>query len=439
MSRPCVNDFYYRMTPSFAQFCSWFLVGSSTLVIGSLLGWLRNYHHPHLRHRNFIFAFIISTGIFLFISVSNLYKSHILDIVDSNYTEYKLIYNCEIQTFNYKSMIALPTMAQAVRLFLWHRKAAYNRKLAAYFETVSFESLKLEEEEDGTVADPEKRKLLNLRDNYSTSSARNKLLLKCVLPVLLYGLIFAYVSCPSSGRCLYDPGKYPLLSLGGFISNAIFFLFFLVCLYKAYRTIIKYPDPFGVIKEIIRESCFSVLGVTVYMFFQFTDILDIYNPEKDYYFSYLTIVEVALLMTVTYPVIVSYFRQETYYSGRLGLKEVLEKDIGLKVFKEHLIYEFAVEDLLFYEDVVRWQKVNTKFDSEECKAQAKEIFKSWLQEEAFAGIEVTKITLLKVERKLEEGDVSRTLFDECIEEVLHRLEISSFPRFQQSKLYEGLL
>eukprot|EP01080_Neovahlkampfia_damariscottae_P010222 gene10222-2642_t len=119
--------------------------------------------------------------------------------------------------------------------------------------------------------------------------------------------------------------------------------------------------------------------------------------------------------------------------------KIMEDDELRQYFKAYMRTEYAVEPILFYEDV----RVFQHFLSDQDRYyKAVEICESYLRSTSDLEINVSgklkKILAQELKLSKETGNVNTDIFDEMVKHICDTLLIDTFPRFHVSKIYEEL-
>jgi len=106
---------------------------------------------------------------------------------------------------------------------------------------------------------------------------------------------------------------------------------------------------------------------------------------------------------------------------------------GKESFKQFLVREFSVENLMFYTEVQYYKKIEEESD---LKETAKTIHETYVELGAPFEINIEMEIRNQVAEQLNSGKPTVNIFDEAEKAVLHVMREESFPRFKKSRLYQ---
>jgi hypothetical protein len=139
----------------------------------------------------------------------------------------------------------------------------------------------------------------------------------------------------------------------------------------------------------------------------------------------------------------SIFERKTFNPFRTTQKEqikmvnFLQNSKWRQYLKEHMRLEFAVEGILFYEDIEVFKAL--KIDKERL-TKVIEIKNSYLMEMSQLEINVSghlkKIFFEEIEEAKDSGKIDKNIFDGMLEHVANTIMSDSFPRFEHSKFID---
>jgi regulator of G-protein signaling len=112
--------------------------------------------------------------------------------------------------------------------------------------------------------------------------------------------------------------------------------------------------------------------------------------------------------------------------------EFLTNKDAKEVFKQFLVREFSVENLMFYTEVQYFKKLT---DQEEIEETSNQIYETYVQAGAPFEINISADKRSKVEQFVKSKPVPLDAFFEAEKAVYTAMEKESFPRFQKNKLY----
>ena len=110
------------------------------------------------------------------------------------------------------------------------------------------------------------------------------------------------------------------------------------------------------------------------------------------------------------------------------------------VHKTFLVQEFSVENILFFNEVSHFQRID---DEEELYSQAHSIYKQYLETnkaplEVNLPASIAKDISERIQEIREGRSTKSDIFDECQEAIYKLMESDSFPRFLKSKVCKEL-
>jgi hypothetical protein len=106
---------------------------------------------------------------------------------------------------------------------------------------------------------------------------------------------------------------------------------------------------------------------------------------------------------------------------------------GKEHFKQFLVREFSVENLMFYTEVQYYKKID---DENDLKETAKTIHETYVELGAPFEINIDNGIRTQVAEALSSGKPTTTTFDAAEQAVLTVMREESFPRFKKSRLYQ---
>lgn len=125
---------------------------------------------------------------------------------------------------------------------------------------------------------------------------------------------------------------------------------------------------------------------------------------------------------------------------------------GMRAFALHLVNEFAVESIKFYEEVTLWKKGTTgggasKYANIEAKLSwAKLIYDSYLKPSSVLQLNISSLQQEKIDHFFELPMQNSEEFSQQLDDVFNQalkesviLMTGSWPRFIQSKLYKDYM
>jgi len=122
-------------------------------------------------------------------------------------------------------------------------------------------------------------------------------------------------------------------------------------------------------------------------------------------------------------------------SGKISFEEILSSPIGREHFKQFLVREFSVENLMFYTEV---DYFTTLTDQSEIRENAKSIFETYVDSGAPFEIHIDQKERDECQKTLE-SNLSVNAFNNAKKSVFNSMQENSYPRFMKSKLYRDML
>jgi hypothetical protein len=119
--------------------------------------------------------------------------------------------------------------------------------------------------------------------------------------------------------------------------------------------------------------------------------------------------------------------------SKLSLTEILEDDSKRKFLKSFATREYSVENIIFYEEVMKFQKM----DQEERKKKSKLMSDFFFNSDSIYEINTTKKMKDDVELNFEESPAE--LFDEILRDIVLNTISNTYDRFIFSDLYKEMI
>eukprot|EP00924_Labyrinthula_sp_SR-Ha-C_P002616 snap_masked-scaffold_13-processed-gene-1.36-mRNA-1 protein AED:1.00 eAED:1.00 QI:0/0/0/0/1/1/2/0/399 len=213
----------------------------------------------------------------------------------------------------------------------------------------------------------------------------------------------------------------------------------------------EYQDPFNIILELQLSIMPPIVLVGLYLYFILSDRfslqthLDVSNPDSTVDFQYELLLEYACLYLTAvliwwpgaYVLFQSLIFSRRVESTGLTLLSILQDPEGKDLFREHLISEFSVENLYFYEAASLWRDQYHEIAHRYHYRTAQKLFNTMIRREVQLQINISDQVYQEIEDELLSGRVSESLFDNAIDQVFDLMDFDSFPRFKQSADYKA--
>eukprot|EP00761_Pharyngomonas_kirbyi_P012548 gb/GECH01012575.1/.p1 GENE.gb/GECH01012575.1/~~gb/GECH01012575.1/.p1 ORF type:complete len:522 (+),score=103.63 gb/GECH01012575.1/:1-1566(+) len=113
----------------------------------------------------------------------------------------------------------------------------------------------------------------------------------------------------------------------------------------------------------------------------------------------------------------------------------LTDSAGRECFKQFLIREFSVENLLFWIEVEQFKKVS----GDEMNQIANQIFETYIMYGSAFEINIDDELSAGIRERIHNGNISSDMFDEVQDYIYHAMQADSFERFKQSNLYKNFM
>eukprot|EP00924_Labyrinthula_sp_SR-Ha-C_P006881 snap_masked-scaffold_8-processed-gene-3.48-mRNA-1 protein AED:1.00 eAED:1.00 QI:0/0/0/0/1/1/2/0/537 len=452
---PCMNEQLLRTSDGFRIFSLLYFTFFICLFAVSLGFWFVKRKDPYLEKRSFFDACLIVFGGLCNLIATSFVRTTAEEFKTSGFETYSFIQKCGVVTTVYNLIIPVLLSVQFIRVFQWLQNIKLNESLSKFHEKNSRFFMKeietratakpsLTTSSLTTTFDKDKSEIIELMF-FTRRRVKVFLLLILLLISFIYALIPAFYSCPEMGlteKCrANDVSNISVITiLFNGLPTVLFFWFF----YFVRKLSQKYPDPFEFLTEITEAffigTVLSLLSIVLVVL----DFGDIYNEEKPYRFDYGVISGVGVMLfvirSITIPVYRVYKLSQLTKEKSLHLDALLSTPTGAKFFRSHLVYEFSVENLNFYETVNAWKQNYRKFINP--KKSAKNIYNRFISEKAMETGQVNLSYEIKetIRRRIEEENgVDVDIFDEALEEVYMLMSNDSYGRFQNTETFKGFM
>eukprot|EP00924_Labyrinthula_sp_SR-Ha-C_P012976 augustus_masked-scaffold_12-processed-gene-5.2-mRNA-1 protein AED:1.00 eAED:1.00 QI:0/-1/0/0/-1/1/1/0/481 len=443
----CVFQPYFRMTDGLAAFSYAQFAVSTSIIVLTLVFWYRNRNHPYLLYRNFYLTCLLGVACFVNVVNQSFNRATFPDFRDSNFTDWDGLHSCEVETFLTNLTIPLALVVLGVRLYRWWLNVKYNEKLSEFFQEknrtnqvkTNGASTALE---SATVTSSSLEQLRKMRRQKGFKTLFLISAVGCVLSCI-YSFATAYLNCPISGSCtIYDSDNSE--SITSLLLNALPTLGYLILVYFVQKAKRNYPDPMNLLAEMILGLSLPLLLVVIYVLLRLPDVFDLIDSEKPYNFSYGIVTDLAILtafiILATLPTVQSYKKQQTNAAQDISLTDILKTKTGEGLLRNHLIFEFSIDNLNFYLTATRWREgLTDNIISEKDRKAAINIFRRWIKPGSPFEVNLSYSTVQQVRKSIDKGDIDVLLFDEAIEDIFTLMSTDSLPRFKKSVYFHDFI
>eukprot|EP00924_Labyrinthula_sp_SR-Ha-C_P016852 snap_masked-scaffold_6-processed-gene-16.32-mRNA-1 protein AED:1.00 eAED:1.00 QI:0/0/0/0/1/1/2/0/463 len=430
---------YFRMTQGLATF--------SYILFVTIALWVYNYNHPSLKYRSFPLMLLFTYGVLINIFEQSLNRATFIEYAESNFTEFDLLHQCEFEVFHSNITVPIAILVFGLRLYKWYRNVLYNQALAKYFSTRDklniFSNTTSTKTSEADTMSSHLTELQTLKEKGSTKRVVKITILGIILTILYCGTL-AVISCPITDACLYeDNSTEALIGLGFNLLPGFSYFVFLYYIRKARKT---YPDPFNVLKETQIGFSIPIFLAFIYAVLRFSDAFDVLDENKDFYFSYGIIIDIGILLAfivlLTIPVFKSFSSsKEKQINQSISLNEVLTNETGRKLFRNHLVFEFSVDNLNFYLAAKNWKEYfqlnPDKKNSME--KSARNLYNRWLKRGSMFEVNLGYLDIEIVKKRIDSGNFSIDMFDDTIDGIYSLMSLDSFTRFQNTEVFKGYI
>ena len=434
----CQHSSVGQVTDGLALYSLVFSIVSFSILAFSLLAWIVNRNLPYLRKRSSTQIALLTTS-----WVCNLLAG---PVSRASLKSPSILNSCVLINLTFSMVIPAFLGPQVIRLILFRNRVKYNRKLSETFTNTSdsrgqFELLTVRSPGE-PIRDETKSQIDRLR--YKASPRFGVVLAAAgfVFSVLLC-VAFTLFSCPQLGvaKDCFVASMDTLLTVLLFMFPAIIFF---ILLLKFSREVRKYPDPFGILHEIKTVFMFGLPLCILSIVLMMINPGDFNIEGEPYRFDYTLLFDVAFLLVFCYSIPYQIYRarksRKQDFDHSVSFKAVLDNPIGRQLFRQHLINEFSVENLNFYEAVEIFKETFNRDEKRYLSRGkfAKNLFSRYLARRHVTQVNVSDAIIRNLASKME-GDnfeVKVDLFNEAAEEVYSLMENDSFRRFQNTAEYK---
>eukprot|EP00924_Labyrinthula_sp_SR-Ha-C_P006826 snap_masked-scaffold_8-processed-gene-1.34-mRNA-1 protein AED:1.00 eAED:1.00 QI:0/-1/0/0/-1/1/1/0/478 len=445
----CIREETFRISDELAAFSMIYFIFFVSIITLSLLLWFIKRAHPYLAKRSFFpEVILIALAGYSNLLASAYRRGTSPSYVDSGFKRHALVHDCVFFSFTYNLTVPLLLLSQFARVFHWLLYMKFNKLLSEYQEKVTRQIQRERVKRctaisSTTVASPTQdkdyQKILSFK-KYTSATFKTSLLTFLLLISITYALAPAIMNCPSLGvaqECTISDST--INSFVGVFFNAFPTALFIAFLLVQRKLANKYPDPFGILNEI---NMFFQVGLSITLtgiFFAIVDPFDIYDEDKSIHFDYGIIAGIGImasvLISVTLPIYKVYSPKVLKIEYSVPLTELLSSPSGAKLFRSHLIYEFSVENLNFYETARAWKKEFSHISNP--VPSAKNLYKRYISDEAVAKGQVNLGYDVKqrIQDSISKNEVYSDLFDEAINQVYALMSSDSYSRFMRTETF----
>eukprot|EP00924_Labyrinthula_sp_SR-Ha-C_P003965 snap_masked-scaffold_3-processed-gene-9.6-mRNA-1 protein AED:1.00 eAED:1.00 QI:0/-1/0/0/-1/1/1/0/450 len=272
------------------------------------------------------------------------------------------------------------------------------------------------------------------------STKRNQVKLDRLKPILVGASLVVLVSFLSYSEC--DRGMFADVCANQF--GISFFLPHMIASFigvglsvYVQRLARTMPDPYLVLREIRNGFLLAVASA-------FAVVLSMILPRKNedgvavglsWFGLHMVLISMAYANSTVAPLIVVWVFRTQGVTPKISLEEVLASKTGTKLFRGYLVHEFSVENLNFYENVMKWKNNFQTMEIHVREDIAKALFARFMGGKDFL-INVSDSVIVKTKTKFEVNEITFQIFDEALTEIFRIMKQDSFPRFAKTKLFK---
>jgi hypothetical protein len=209
------------------------------------------------------------------------------------------------------------------------------------------------------------------------------------------------------------------------------------------------PDPLHILRDFkyayIGGIVVGVPGVIGFMIDEFINF-----PYENAVFSWDWLLVIGMdwyfFVTFTLPAIHAWrFRRIVQVESKSDLPALLNNLHFQKLFRDHLVSEFSVENLIFYNQVNSFKDHYGDFEDAELSRVAFQTYSLFIQQGSLMEVNISSIQRERLDRFFESTsqkgafnvtDIPKDIFDESQNEILLLMDKDSFHRFKNSKVYQ---
>ena len=259
--------------------------------------------------------------------------------------------------------------------------------------------------------------------------------------IVIVNSIYIYYWKGCTG-CLLGPVEFVISSVSG-----VFFVFIDVRVISFLILAPKNDDTLGILKEIRLTVAFLFLLIYPPCIMLMADPWLLITVTGKFSWEWLSFfgAQVLHFFPVTYRIIQTWKQQHNFQARTSASDKCIEEMLEMindaqaeKSFRKHLINEFNVEHLRFYEEVQHFRVGYPKFSNKQRVLFAKRIYESFIPSTVFMQINISADLRSQMGKKIEDaetrGDIEVDFFSKAEQEVLLMLR-DSFLRYKQSHTY----
>lgn len=478
----CLSPLLERTSLGYRVYSAVFALTSFALAFASFAYWFKYRRLPYLKKRNVLQVAFSTIGWLASLFSGAIHRASTADV--------SVLNSCALTNVAYALVIIAIIIPDTVRLILFHNRVLLNQKLSSEFEKVQ------ESRQSNTASLRISNTMRSGAISFSESSlgSSNSMFLKVkrmrVLASDKFGLFlssFALVLALGSAslyavaNCTNDACKFAAIdtfeTLTYFLLPLLIVIVFLVL---GIRKVRNYPDPFGIIREIKHGLLLACFFLVPGILLSFIDPGG-FQQQEPLRFEYAFLVDIGVLVfflyTVPYQVYLAKKVGEKSLETTVSFDDIMRSSNGRSLFRKHLISEFSVENLNFYETVMKYKRLfprtearisergdsssrsfefhklsfkalnqspknKLEYNGQRRLKHAKKIFKRYLLDIDGYGVD---INVSYVQRKAIEDVINsgtpmkKDLFDDVLAEVIRLMQSDSFIRFQQSAAFGELI
>lgn len=387
----------------------------SIILIGSFGYYLKLRDYPRLVVRPLQVVFLLFIILFLE-NISN-------NLVEGFNSTPNFLNSCFLRQFSFNFGVILVLVANSLNLFEYYIRFKLYKAVTKF--TVGSKT-NSKNTKDTNISEYDS---LTTIHSYTKDKFINIITSIGIFIAVLFGLSTSYIYCPELNdnfQCSADPEVFIDTYIFGFIGLLILVLLITVS-YSTYR----FPDPFGIIREVLFITVsyiFQVIGFFVMQIFYPPAVGEVY-PISPY----------IIVSFVAFAQYIMIFPYQLYMANNQRIREmtfvqVLKTKGALKMFKLQIESELSAHHLQFYLAVVDFEK----------RAKAKEdvdnlaflIYDKYVKDLAIDEINVRPNLKHEVAEIFEnKGEITPELFTKLRHATYQLMHNNSYARFIRGPLY----
>lgn len=437
---PCFDSIVGNTTAGFQGYALFYAVLNFLLMFVSLWLWYIYRDLEPLKKRSFLNTLLIPLS-----WTCQIFAGSVKRATSASPSFFN---GCFLVNFTFLSAVPCLLVAILIRVILVRRKIAYNYKLSEDFKAEkpysSHVGLRISSNPQRgsqfTEAATANGELKRLRFYASTKFGRILAVLG-LIPSVLVSFLYAILNCSDFGiadECSIVRFSDP--------ANLIMSVFppALLCMAVIYylRKLRKYPDPFRIIQEIRFYAFFhtplSFLFFTLSMF----DVGNFSTPPIAFTFSLLydLTLLIGFLYAIPYQVYLAKRVLVMKTDDSMELKEVLEHPIGKELFRQHLVNEFSIENLNFYQAVKKYKQIFSSHSVMSTNKLARNLYSKYISASSPEQINLSHEVAMKLHAAREvDRQYSVNIFDEAQANIYKLMKNDSFYRFKLTQDYKSFM